>query len=218
MSLRKELIEVCHKAYQNKFVSAYDGNLSARIDSSKILITPSAKCKGSLKEDDLIVIDYDGNLIEGNAKVSTEAKIHLFAYKSRPEVQSVVHCHPVYASAFSITNNILDQPIFPEVILSLGRINICPYATPSTPEVPNSMKSFIAHSWVLLLQNHGAISFGKSIEEAYFKMEKLEHFAKIMSVANQLGKINKLNEVQLKKLYEISDQVYGIKLSNKEKF
>ncbi len=218
MSPHKELIEACHKVYQKGFVSAYDGNLSVRLDDSKILITPSAKCKGELEERELLEIDLDGNLIAGDGKISTEVKIHLIAYKNRADINSVIHCHPVYATAFSAIGEGLLRPIFPEVILSLGKVPLCKYGTPSTEDLPNSMLPFIDYAWALLLENHGAVTFGKTIKGAYFRMEKLEHAAHTIYVARTLGRERAIPNNKLKELYSISEKVYGIKIDKRNRF
>ncbi len=211
MEERLELVKFCRKVYDKGFVSATDGNLSLRLDSGRILITPSGKNKGEVQPEDLIIIDTNGNKLEGKGKVSTEAKIHLLAYNSRPEVNAVVHCHPVYATAFATAGIELTQPVFPEVILSLGKIPLCKYGTPSTDELPDSMKPYINHAWALLLQNHGAVTLGVSIQDAYYKMEKLEHAAQTIFIAKVLGGPTTLSRDNVEKLLRIAQSTYGIK-------
>lgn len=218
MSLRKELVEACRKVYEKGFVSAYDGNLSARIDDQRILITPSGRCKGDVEEKDLLEIDSDGNLLNGAGKISTEVKIHLIAYQKRKDVSAVIHCHPVHATAFAVIGEGLMRPIFPEVVLSLGKVPLCRYGTPSTDELPNSMLPFIDYAWALLLENHGAVTFGKCIRGAYFRMEKLEWAAHTISVARTLGREKSLPNNKLKELYSISEDVYGIKIDKRNRF
>lgn len=218
MPLRSELVEICHKVYSKGFVSAYDGNLSVRIDDHKILITPSGKCKGDIEEDDLLEIDINGNLLNGTGKISTEAKIHLTAYQKRNDVRAVIHCHPVYATAFAIIGEGLMRPVFPEVILSLGKVPLCKYGTPSTDELPNSMLPYIDFVWALLLENHGAVTFGKCIKGAYYRMEKLEWAAHTISVARTIGREKSLPLNKLKDLYSISEEVYGIKIDKRNRF
>jgi len=208
---RLELVKFCHKVYEKGFVSATDGNLSLRLDSKRILITPSGKNKGEVKPEDLLTIDNYGRKLDGNGKVSTEAKIHLLAYNSRPEVNAVVHCHPVYATAFATAGIDLSEPVFPEVILSLGEIPLCKYGTPSTDELPASMKPYINYAWAFLLQNHGAVTLGVSIEDAYYKMEKLEHAAQTIFVAKILGGAHPLSRENVVKLLNIAEKTYGIK-------
>lgn len=218
MSLRRELVEICHKVYSKGFVSAYDGNLSVRIDDHKILITPSGKCKGDIEEDDLLEIDIYGNLLNGTGKISTEVKIHLTAYQKRNDVRAVIHCHPVHATAFAIIGEGLMRPVFPEVILSLGKVPLCKYGTPSTDELPNSMLPYIDFVWALLLENHGAVTFGKCIKGAYYRMEKLEWAAHTISVARTIGREKSLPLNKLKDLYSISEEVYGIKIDKRNRF
>ena len=211
MEERLELVKFCHKVYEKGFVSATDGNLSLRLDSKRILITPSGKNKGEVEPEDLLIIDYFGNKLFGKGKVTTEVKIHLLAYNSRPEVNAVVHCHPVYATAFATAGVDLSQPVFPEVILSIGEIPLCRYGTPSTDELPDSMKPFINYAWAFLLQNHGAVTLGVSIEDAYFKMEKLEHAAQTIFIAKILGGVNPLSKENIEKLLSIAEKTYGVK-------
>ncbi|HEX2963788.1 MAG: class II aldolase/adducin family protein [Bacteroidota bacterium] len=214
MTIRQELIEACHKVYEKGFVAAYDGNLSARLSEERILITPSAKCKGEVEEHDLLEIDLDGHLLEGHGKVSTEVKIHLLAYRERPDVNSVIHCHPVYSTAFASSRGEgFGKPVFPEVILSLGKVPLCKYGTPSTDELPDSIRPHIHSSWAFLLENHGAVTIGRSVKEAYFKMEKLEHAAQTLYIARTLGGEKPLSGESLKKLYDIAERVYGLKLN-----
>lgn len=217
MSIRSDLIKFCHKVYDKGFVAAYDGNLSLRVDPNKILITPSGVCKGDLAEEDLIEIDYDGRPLSGAKKPSTEFKIHTLAYKNRKDVNAVVHAHPVNATALATIGEGISQPIFPEVILSLGKVPLCKYGTPSTDQLPDSMLSHIEYAWALLLENHGAVSFGKDIEDAYFKMEKLEHASEILIKAKSIGRIKTLPLQKLKELYNIAESTYGIKINKKSR-
>lgn len=217
MCTKKEFVEICHKVYEKEFVVAYSGNLSVRLDDRRILITPSAKCKGELLEDDLLEIDYEGNLISGIGKVSTEAKIHLLAYKHRSEVNSVVHCHPVYATALATAGEGMTRPVFPEVVLGLGKVPLCKYATPSTDELPDSMLPYIDFAWAMLLQNHGAVTFGDDLKGAYYRMEVLEHSAKTLFAARTFGRERTIPLLKLKKLYSIAEKTYGIEIDDRLK-
>ena len=188
------------------------------MDEKRILITPSGKNKGDVEENDLLEIDYYGNLLQGEGKVSTEAKIHLVAYQKRPDVSAVIHCHPVYSTAFATIGEGLMRPIFPEVILSLGKVPLCKYGTPSTDDLPNSMLPYINFAWALLLENHGAVTFGKNIKGAYFRMEKLEHAAKTIYIARTMGREKNLPISKLKELYSLAEEVYGIKIDKRNRF
>ncbi len=210
MSLRQKLVEVCHKVYMNGFVTAYDGNISAITENNTFLITRSGVCKGDVTDNDILEIDAAGNILSGKGKLSTEFKVHLFAYSRRREVNAVVHCHPVYATAFTLTGEGLSRHYFPEVILTLGKVPLCTYATPSTEELPMSMEPYIDHAWAFLFQNHGAVTLGKNLDDAYYKMEKLEQAAKTLYIAKTIGKVTELSYEDVKFLFKIAKDVYGL--------
>lgn len=218
MSLIDDLIKVCRKVYENKFVSAYDGNISVRKSETSFLITRSAVCKGEVTKDDILEIDANGNIIHGKGKISTESKLHLYVYSKRPEVNSVFHCHPKYATAFAVFGEGLTKHVLPEVILSLGKIPLCDYATPSTEELPKSLEPYISYSWAFLLKNHGAVTLGQSLADAYYKMEKLEHTAQIIFIARMLGGEKELHLEKIQQLLQISKDTYSIEQNLKNIF
>lgn len=217
MSLREELVEACHKVYEKGFVVAFDGNLSARIDENRILITRSGINKGDITLQDILTIDSEGNLLEGVGKVSTEAKLHLKVYNNRPDINSVIHCHPIYATAIAASMVEFPNNIFPEVILTLGKIPICKYATPSTKGLAESLNPYVDFANVMLLSNHGAVAVGENIKSAYYRMEKLEHVSKTISIAKSIGNIKTLSEDEIMELYSIAEDTYGIKVNEKNK-
>ncbi len=210
MSQVNNLIDVSHRVYQKQFVSAYDGNISIKISDNSFLITRSGVCKGDVTDKDILEIDSSSNVLKGSGKVSTEAKIHLFAYQNRKDVSAVVHCHPIYSTAFATFGEGFTKNIFPEVVLTLGNVPLCEYGTPSTDELPESMLPFIKSSSALLLKNHGAVTFGKNIFDAYFKMEKLEHQANIIFLARMLGGEKEIPAKKVEQLLSIAKSVYGI--------
>ena len=217
MSIKSELVEYCHKVYEKGYVAAYDGNLSVRLDDERLLITRSGVNKGDVQEEDLVEVDYDGNLLDGNGKASTETKIHLLAYKNRRDVSAVIHCHPIYATAFATMGEGFTQPVFPEVVLSLGKVPLCKYATPSTDGLPESMEPHIDYAWALLLENHGAVTFGKNLKGAFFRMEKLEHAAQTLHTVRSMGREKIIPLLKLKELYNIAESTYGIKINKKSR-
>jgi L-fuculose-phosphate aldolase len=210
MSPKKKLVEICHKVYLNGFVSAFDGNISCRTSNNTILITRSGICKGDVTEKDIVEIDLNGKVLLGKHTISTEHKIHLYVYKKRSEINSVVHCHPVYATAFALLGEGLEKHYLPEVFLTIGKVPLCNYATPSTDQVPKSLEPYINYSWAMLLQNHGAVTLGKNLDDAYYKMEKLEHAAKIIFLAKSIGKPRELSKKNINDILKISKKVYGI--------
>jgi len=214
----QKLIEICHKVYKNEFVSAYDGNISCRISNNEFLITRSTVCKGDVQEKDILKINSDGELLEGEGKLSTETRLHLFIYSKRKEINSVVHCHPVYATAFAVNGIGFDEHYFPEIVLTMGKVPLCKYGTPSTIELTESLEPFINYSLAFLLQNHGAVTIGKSMDEAYFRMEKLEHTAKTLTIAKIIGEPKTLSNEQINHLLSISKSVYGISIDERNIF
>lgn len=197
---RKALARLCRRVYKKGFVAAYDGNLSLRLPGGSILITPSHRCKGEVRAADLLEITPSGELISPEGRISTESRIHLLAYEKRKDVNAVVHCHPVFATAFASCGLDMKEPVFPEVLLTLGQIPLCRYGTPSTDELPASMLEHIHTSDVMLLENHGAVALGHSLEDAYYKMEKLEHAAHTLFIARMLGGPNRLPQTAVEKL------------------
>jgi len=216
MSLREDLIRICHKVYEHGYVSAYDGNISVATPGNTFLITRSGINKGDVTERDILEIDVTGKILKGDGKVSTEYKLHFFAYSRRKDVNAIVHCHPVYTTAFSAAAEELPHYIFPEVILTLGKVPLCKYATPSTEELPKSLLPYIDFAWAFMLQNHGAVTLGKTLDDAYYKMEKLEHSAKTLFLAKMIGKVNPLSSEQINELISIAENTYGIKVDEKK--
>lgn len=199
---RRGLIEACRRLDRLGFVPATDGNLSIRLDRSRILITPSMVSKSRLKERQLLICDMEGRVVAGGGRPSSEMKMHLFAYRRRPEVRAVVHAHPPAATAFAAAGKALDKPVLPEVMLMVGKIPLARYATPSTTEVPRSLEPLIMEHNVILLANHGALALGRSLSEALHRMERTEHFARVMVAAQALGGPAILNKRQTKKLLD----------------
>ena len=210
MSEISKLVDICHKVYEKGFVSAFDGNISVITPQNTVLITRSAVCKGDVTENDIMEIDAGGNILKGKGKISTEYKIHLYAYSKRPEVNAVVHCHPVYATAFAVAGEGLVKNVFPEVILTLGKVPLCKYETPSTDEFAKSLELYIEHSWAFLFQNHGAVTLGKSLRDAYFKMEKLEHTAKTIFISRMLGGETEVPKEKIQELLGLAKGTYGL--------
>lgn len=196
-------------------VTATDGNVSVRIATGSILTTRSGINKGMVTENDLVEVSINGEQIGGRGKPSTEVGMHLYIYKQRPDVKAVVHAHPIYATGFATARIPLDNCIFPEVIVGLGAIPLAEYATPSTQEVAVSLAPFVKNADAILLSNHGVVTYGSDLYEAYFKMEKVEHAAHITFVASMLGGARTLTTEDMAKLRNVSVQSYGKDFSNK---
>ena len=210
-----DIVEICHRLYARGMVTATDGNVSVRIASGDILTTRSGINKGMVTENDLVEVSINGEQIGGSGKPSTELGMHLYIYQQRPDVNAVVHAHPIYATGFATARIPLDNCIFPEVIVGLGAIPLAEYATPSTSEVAASLAPFVKNADAILLSNHGVVTYGNDLYEAYFKMEKVEHAAHITFVASMLGGARTLTIEDVEKLRKVSVQSYGKDFSNK---
>lgn len=208
---KKQIVEIGKRIYARGYVASNDGNVSSRLSENKVLITPTGISKGFMKPEDLIVIDLDGNILEGNRKQSSEANMHLQIYKARPDVLSICHTHPPYATGFAVAGFPMNKMILPEVIIVLGSIPLVEYGTTGTDELYGMISKYVNDYDAFLLANHGVVTLGKSVLEAYHKMETVEHAAKIQFIANQLGNVNTLSKEQCSKLIELRKK-FGIRM------
>ena len=207
--LRREICDIGRRMYDKNFVASNDGNISARLGPDTMIITPSGVSKGYMQMEDMIIVDFAGNVLQGDMKPSSEMKMHAAIYQARPDVQSVVHAHPQKATAFAVAGIEFDQVTLPELIFSLGVISLAGYATPTTDQLPLRVVEKITGADAVLMANHGAVTVGKDILDAYLKMETLEHFCAISIYARQLGDEKALSEKEVCKLYRIRKDVYG---------
>jgi L-fuculose-phosphate aldolase len=176
---RAAIIDIGRRMYERGFVASNDGNISVRISENLILITPTGVSKGEMTPDMLVLLDLDGNIIEGSRRVSSETAMHLRLYRENSAIGAVTHAHPAAATAFAIARIPLDKPIYPEALVILGEVPVAAYATPGTAEVPDSVAPYANTHRAVLLANHGALTWGKDLHEAWFRLESLENYAKI---------------------------------------
>lgn len=201
---RKEIVEIGRRCYERGFVAATDGNMSCRVAGGLIAATPAGLCKGTLAADDIVVLDASGRRVEGHREASSEILLHLEIYKERPDVGGVVHAHPPTATGFAVARMPLAECVLPEVISTFGNVPLAPYATPSTTEVPESIRPKLRDHNAFLLANHGTVTLGATLQEAYFTLEKVEQFARVMLVARQLGRVSVLTADDVAKLTTIA--------------
>ncbi|HEY2460324.1 MAG TPA: class II aldolase/adducin family protein [Candidatus Acidoferrum sp.] len=173
--------------YEREYIVAAEGNISVRLDDERVLTTPTCMNKGMLTPEDLVVTDLEGRQLDGARKVSSELAMHLLFYRMRPDVHAICHAHPPTATGFAVAGRALDQALLPEVIVGLGMIPLVRYATPGTAELSDAIEPFVPHYDALLLANHGAVACGHDLLTAFFRMETLEHFAKITLSAEMAG-------------------------------
>jgi len=208
-ALRREICEVGRRVYQRGYVAANDGNISVRMQDDRILCTPTGVSKGFITEDMLAICDLDGQQVAGTMRISSEIRMHLEIYKLRSDVYSVVHAHPPTATGFAVAGIELTQCVLPEVIVSLGGVPLADYGTPGGPDIVEPMKPLLKDYDAILMANHGAVTLGKDVMDAHFKMETVEHFAKIALVAHQLGQVKTLSEGHVNELIDLRER-FGI--------
>jgi L-fuculose-phosphate aldolase len=210
-SLRNDIVEIGRRLWVRGFTASNDGNISVRIGPDRLLMTPASVCKGFMSPDMMVITDLDGNLIEGapGRKPSSEALMHLVAYRQRPDVGAVVHAHPPIATGFAVAGIALDRAVLAEVVTTLGSIPIAEYGTPSTRELADTVAPYVRAHDGLLLANHGALALGKDLFAAYYKMETIEHFAHISLVARLLGREHLLSRQEVERLQGLRG-TYGI--------
>jgi L-fuculose-phosphate aldolase len=206
-ALRDALVEVGRRCYRRGYISAYDGNFSVRLGPDQLLVTPAGTCKGLLRPEDMVRTDLAGRPAAGQGRVSSEIKMHLVIYQSRPEVAAVVHGHPPTATGFAVAGVALDRPALAEVIVALGCIPLAGYGTPSTDELPDAIRPWVRQHDALLMANHGALALGRDLFEAYFRMETIEHYARISLTASLLGGARDLPAPKVAELLRIREQL-----------
>jgi L-fuculose-phosphate aldolase len=207
--LRADIVEVGRRLYARGYTASNDGNISVRLDGGRLLMTPTSVCKGFMAVEMMCITDLDGKKIAGERDPSSEMQMHLEVYRQRPEVRAVVHAHPPIATGFAVAGIPLDRAVLAEVVTTLGSVPIAEYATPSTKELPAAVRKYVKAHDGMLLANHGALTMGADLFSAYYKMETIEHFAKISLVARLLGGERLLSREEVGRLEKLRGS-YGI--------
>jgi L-fuculose-phosphate aldolase len=207
--IRADIVEAGRRLYARAYIASNDGNISARLDERRLITTPKSVSKGFMTPDMMVVVDFDGKKVSGERDPSTELPMHLEIYRNRPDVGAVVHAHPPLATGFAVAGGPLTRAVLAEVITTLGSIPIAAYGTPSTSELPEAVRKYIKAHDGMLLANHGAVTCGPDVMSAYFKMETIEHFAKISLVARMLGGENLISREEVERLQGLRG-MYGI--------
>ena len=208
---RLEIVEIGRRLHQKGFVAATDGNISVRLNEVSILATPTCISKGMMSTEDLLVVDMQGRKVSGYRDVTSEIGMHMTIYRMRPDVNAIVHAHPPTATGFAACGLALDQALISEVLLSLGSVPLARYATPGTSELSEALEPFIPDHDAVLMANHGVVTCGVDLMQAYMNMETVEHFAKIALDVKQLGCERPLAAEQVTKLQEMRQRIQHYK-------
>jgi len=206
-SVKRDICEIGRRMYQGGFVAANDGNISVRVARDRIVVTPTLVSKGFMKPGMLVTVDLEGKVVAGGPRPSSELKMHLAVYRTRPEVRAVVHAHPPSATGFAVAGRALDRAYMPELVVNLGSVPLAPYATPSTEEVPRSIEGLVEGHGAALLANHGVIAWGRDLDEAYSRMETVELYAKILIAAFAAGGPREIEAEKLDALHRIRESL-----------
>jgi L-fuculose-phosphate aldolase len=206
--LRTALCRIGALCYQKGYIVGADGNLSARLRDGTVLVTPAGAMKGFLEPQHLAHVDLDGRVLDQGPRPSTEIAIHLVSYRERADVEAVIHTHPPHAVALSIAGVDLQLPVIPEVIVTIGGTPTTAYATPGTHELPDSIREVVRCSDTLIMKNHGAVTLGTNLMDAFKKLDMVEHTAKILWLVHALkGSIEPLPADAVQKLLDTRRQL-----------
>lgn len=196
------------RVYDRGMVAANDGNFSVKINDDEFLCTPTGVSKGFMTPEYICKVNAKGEVLEANEgfRPSSEIKMHIRVFQERPDVNAVVHTHPMYATSFAIAGMGLTAKIMPEAVISLGEVPLTPYGTPSTMEIPDAISPYLQDYDSVLLANHGALSYAGTLLDAYHKMESVEFYARLLYQARMLGGAKEFSDEQVERLYEIRRQ------------
>jgi L-fuculose-phosphate aldolase len=208
---RLEILRFGKMLHDHHLIAATDGNISIRLNEVSVLATPTCISKGMMTTEDLLVVDMHGRKISGFRDVTSEIAMHLTIYRMRPDIHAVVHAHPPTATGFAACGLPLDQALISEVLLSLGSVPLARYATPGTSELSDALVPYIPDHDAVLMANHGVVTYGVDLMQAYMNMETVEHFAKIALVVKQLGCERPLAAEQVTKLQEMRQRIQTYK-------
>jgi L-fuculose-phosphate aldolase len=202
--LRGELVRFGKWLARLGFMPGTAGNLSARLDDGRLLVTPTGMSKFLMKPSDMVIVDLQGRLLFGGRKVTSEIGMHLAIYEMRKDISAVIHSHPPIATGFACAGRGLDEVLCQEAVMTLGAVPLAKYATTGTGEVAASLAPFLRGHEAILMANHGAVTYGSDLLEAFLRMETVEHLAHIELVTHQLGSprplsVNQIEQVRMAK-------------------
>jgi L-fuculose-phosphate aldolase len=206
--LKEQICEIGRRVYAKGFAAANDGNISIRVGENEVLCSPTMICKGFMKPEDICAVDLQGKQIAGTRRRTSEILLHLAIMRARPDVKAVVHCHPPHATAFGVTREPIPQCVLPEIEVFLGEIPMAPYETPGGQKFADTVLPFLKPGTnTIILTNHGTVSFGKDLEDAYWKTEIVDAYCRILILAKQLGGITYFNEREGRELLDLKKRL-----------
>lgn len=205
--LKQEMCDIGRRIYTKGYAAANDGNISYRLSEKEVLCTPTMMSKGFLKPEDLCTVDMEGNQLSGRRKRTSEVFLHLAIMKARSDVKAVVHCHPPHATAFGIAREPVPLCVLPEAEIFLGEVPIAKYALPGTKEFAATVLPFVQKTNIVILANHGTVSYGDTLEKAYWGAEVLDSYCRILMLARGLGRIHYFTEPEAQALLHMKEKL-----------
>ncbi len=207
--IKEEICSIGDRLYKRGFATANDGNISYRLSENEVVCTPTMINKGFMKPEDLCIVDMNGNQLDGKRKRTSEIMLHLTLMRERPEVKSVLHCHPPYATAFGIAKELIPQGVLPEIEIQLGEVPIADYAIPGGQELADTILPFVHKSKVCVLANHGTLAWGETVERAYWWTEMLDGYCRLLVLARQIGNVGYFSREDIQALIDLKTK-WGI--------
>jgi L-fuculose-phosphate aldolase len=204
---REQMCEIGRRIYNKGFAAANDGNISLRLGDDRVLCSPTRVSKGFMKPDDLCIVDLGGKQVSGKRPRSSEILLHLTIMKARPDVRSVVHCHPPHATAFAVAREPIPKCVLPEIEVFLGEVAISPYETPGGQSFADTVLPYVKDTDTILLANHGTVTYGSDLEDAYFKTEIIDAYCRILILAKQIGRINYYTDEKAAELIKLKPKL-----------
>jgi L-fuculose-phosphate aldolase len=205
--LKEQICEIGRRVYAKGFAAANDGNITVRLSDNEFLCTPTMVSKGFLKPEDICKVDIEGKQLAGTRKRTSEVLLHLAIYKVRPDVKAAVHCHPPHATAFAVAHEPIPKCILPEVEVFLGEVPIAEYETPGGQKFADTIVPYVKDCNTILLANHGTITFGPTLEQAYWNSEIIDAYCRILILARQLGRVHYFSDEQTRELLALKKRL-----------
>lgn len=204
--VKQEICEIGRRLYARGFAAGNDGNISYRLSDDVVVCTPTQICKGFMEPDDLCTVDMQGKQIGGDSKRTSEVLLHLEIYRADPAAKAVVHCHPPHATAFGVAGVDIPSCILPEVEVFLGLVPRAEYETPGGKTFAETVRPFVGKANTVVLSNHGTVSWGATVEKAYWYTEILDAYCRILLLANQIGNVQRLPIPKVKELLALKER------------
>ncbi len=209
-----QIVEIGRRLYAKGFAAGNDGNLSIRADKNRVICTPTLVCKGFMSAKDLCTVDLEGKQLSGKRRRTSEILLHLEIYKQNPNARAVVHCHPPHATAFAIAGEQIPTGIIPEVEIFLGVVPLAPYETPGNDRFAATIRPFANNSTAVLLSNHGTVSWGATLEQAYWYTEILDAYCRMLILTKIIGGARRLPAEKVRELLALRT-VFGMPADNR---